>query len=95
MARMMLIVVDRAVRADVEVLLRKSGAHGYTELGPATGWGETGLRLGSGAFPDASTVLFTALDPEAEQQVRIALTGFEAGAGQRLRAYAWDVEEVA
>ena len=67
----------------------------YRELGPATGWGESGLRLASGAYPEASIVLFTALDPEAEKQVRIALTGFEAGAGQRIRAYAWDVEEVA
>jgi len=94
-ARMMMIVVDRAVRADAEVLLRKAGAHGYTELGPATGWGESGLRLDSAAYPGASTVLFTALDPEAEAQVRIALTGFEAGAGQRFRAYSWDVEELA
>ena len=95
MARLMLIVVDRAARADVEVLLRQAGAHGYTELGPATGWGASGPRLGSGAFPDSSVVLFTALDPTAEAQVRIALTGFEAGAGRGVRAYAWDVEEVA
>jgi hypothetical protein len=93
--RMMLIVVDAASRAAVEVLLRKAGAHGYTELGPAIGWGETGPRLGSGAFPGTSAVLFTVLDPDAETQVRIALAGFEEGESRRVRAYSWTIEEVA
>lgn len=95
MVRMMLLVVDATFRSDVETLLRKAGAHGYSELGPASGWGETGLRLGAGVFPESSAVLFTALDAEAERQVRIALTGFEAGLGRGVRAYAWDVEELA
>jgi len=94
-ARMMLIIVDAAARGEVEVLLRKAGAHGYTELGPAVGWGETGLRLGSGAFPETSTVLFTVLDETDEAQVRVALAGFEEGESRRVRAYAWAVEEVA
>ena len=93
--RLMVIVVDAALREELEVLLRKAGAHGYTELGPAIGWGETGLRLGSGAFPSTSTVLFSALDATAEAQVRIALAGFEQGDEHRVRAYAWPVEEVA
>ncbi len=93
--RLMMIVVDAELREEVEILLRKAGAHGYTELGPAIGWGETGLRLGSGAFPETSTVLFSVLDPEAEAQVRIALAGFEQGDERRVRAYAWPVEELA
>jgi len=93
--RLMMIVVDADLREEVEILLRKAGAHGYTELGPAIGWGETGLRLGSGAFPSTSTVLFSVLDPAAEAQVRIALTGFEQGDERRVRAYAWPVEEIA
>lgn len=95
MPRMMVIVVDADVRGEVEVLLRKAGAHGYTELGPAVGWGDTGPRLGSGAFPGTSAVLFTVLDAEAESQVRIALAGFEEDESRRVRAYAWTVEEVA
>jgi hypothetical protein len=91
---MMLIVADSEARAEVEVLLRKAGAHGFTELGPAAGWGESGPRLGSGAYPETSTVLFTVLDQADERQVRVALSGFEA-AGRRIRVYAWDVEEVA
>jgi hypothetical protein len=92
---MMLLVVGAEARNEVEVLLRKAGAHGFTELGPATGWGETGPRLGSGAFPGTSTVLFTVLDAEAETQVRAALAGFEESGAGRVRAYAWPVEEVA
>lgn len=92
--RMMLIVVDTAAREEVEVLLRKAGAQGYTSVGTATGWGETGLRLGSGAFPETSAVLFSVLDSAAEERVRVALAMFEEGAQKRVRAYAWDVEEV-
>jgi hypothetical protein len=93
--RFVMIVVDAALREEVEILLRKAGAHGYTELGPAVGWGDTGLRLGSRAFPSTSSVLFSVLDDAAEQQVRIALAGFEEGADRRVRAYAWPVEEIA
>ncbi|MCM2270759.1 MAG: hypothetical protein NDJ75_11705 [Thermoanaerobaculia bacterium] len=95
MPRLMLIVVDSAVRDEVEVLLRKAGAPGFTELAAAAGLGETGLRLGSGAFPETSAVLMTVLDPSAEQSVRVALAGFEEGGGSRVRAYAWGVDEVA
>lgn len=93
--RMMLIVVDSSAREEVEVLLRRSGVSGYTELAPGVGWGATGLRLGSGAFPDTTSVLFTVLDSAAEERVRVALAGFEEGAARRVRGYAWSVEEVA
>ena len=93
--RMMLIVVDTSVKGEVEVLLRRAGASGYTEFAPAVGWGESGLRLGSGAFPGTTSVLFTVLDPAAEERVRVALAGFEEGATRRVRGYAWSVEEVA
>jgi len=92
---MMLIVLETSAKEEVEVLLRKAGASGYTELAPAVGWGETGLRLGSGAFPETTAVLFTVLDAAAEERVRVALAGFEEGATRRVRAYAWTVEEVA
>lgn len=93
--RLMMIVVDAELREEVEILLRKAGAHGYTEIGSAVGWGASGLRLGSGAFPATSSVLFSALDAAAEARVRIALAGFEQGDEHRVRAYAWPVEEVA
>jgi len=93
--RLMLIVVDSAVRDEVEVLLRKAGAHGFTEFAASAGWGTTGLRLGSGAYPGNSTVLLTALDAEAEKNVRVALAGFEEAESSPVHAYAWEVEEVA
>jgi hypothetical protein len=93
--RLMLIVVDSSVRDEVEVLLRKAGAHGFTEFAASAGWGASGLRLGSGAYPGSSVVLLTALDAEAEKSVRIALAGFEEGESTPVHAYAWGVEEVA
>jgi len=93
--RLMLIVVDSAIRDEVEVVLRKAGVHGCTEVAASAGWGETGPRLGSGAFPGRSTVLMTALDRAAEERVRVALAGYEEAGNRRVRAYAWDVEEVA
>lgn len=95
MSRMMIVIVDSAARDEVEVLLRKAGAPGFTELAAAAGLGETGFRLGSGAFPETSTVLMTVLDAAAEQSVRVALAGFEEGESRRVRAYAWAVDEVA
>ncbi len=92
--RMMMVIVDSSAREELEVLLRKAGAPGFTELAPATGWGETGFHLGSGAFPKTSTVLFSILEASSEERVRVALAGFEEGKPQRVRAYAWTVEEV-
>jgi len=93
--RMMIVIVDSAARDEVEVLLRKAGAPGFTELAAAAGLGETGFRLGSGAFPETSAVLMTVLDAAAEPNVRVALAGFEEGESRRVRAYAWGVDEVA
>ena len=93
--RLMMIVIDAELREEVEILLRKAGAQGCTEIGSAEGWGESGPRLGSAAFPKTSSVLFSVLDLTAEAQVRIALAGFEQGDTHRVRAYAWPVEEVA
>jgi len=93
--RLMLIVADSAIRDEIEILLRKAGAHGYTEFAPSAGWGSSGPRLGSGAFPETSVALLTALDDAAERNVRVALAGYEAGEGRQVHAYAWPVEEVA
>jgi len=93
--RMMMVIVDSSAREQLEVLLRKAGAPGFTEMSPAAGWGETGPHLGSRAFPKTSTVLLSVLEPEAEERVRVALAGFEEGETRRVRAYAWSVEEVA
>lgn len=94
MVRLMLIVVDTALRGEVEALLRKTGVHGFTEIAAAAGWGATGMKLGSGAYPDTATLLMTALDRAAEERVRVALAGYEEAGGRRVRAYAWDAEEV-
>jgi hypothetical protein len=91
---MLMIVIDEAKREELEVFLNRSGVAGYTELSHAAGVGATGPRLGSRAFPRTSAVVFTVLDQEALDKLRAGIDEFCAACGERLKMFAWDVEDV-
>lgn len=92
--KLMLIVVDEARKEELEVVLRASGIAGFTELAPAVGLGATGPRLGSGAFPRTSAVVFSLVEGSEVGRLAERLRAYCAECGERLKMVAWDVEEV-
>lgn len=89
-----MIVVDDGKKEELEVLLRKSGVAGWTEIAGASGMGTTGPRLGSAAFPKTSAVLFTVVEDERARSLTADLKTYCVECGERLRITSWAVEEL-
>lgn len=89
-----MVIVDEGRKEELEAYLTRSGVEGYTEISQAVGIGVTGPRLGSGAFPRTSAVIFSVLDPAAVDELAAGLAAYCADCGARVRMLSWDVEEV-
>ena len=92
--RMLMIVVDDGKKEELEVLLRRSGVAGWTEIAGASGMGTTGPKLGSAAFPKTSAVLFTIVEDEKARSLAAELKSYCAECGERLKIASWAVEEL-
>lgn len=92
--KMVMIVVDDSKKEELEVVLGRAGVAGFTEISRASGLGTTGPRLGSGAFPRTSAIVFSVLTAEALAGLRATLRGFCEDCGERLRIVAWEVEDI-
>ena len=89
-----MIVVDDGKKEELEVLLRKAGVAGWTEIPGARGMGATGPRLGSAAFPKTSAVLFTILEDAKALSLVTGIRDYCAECGERLKIASWAVEEL-
>jgi hypothetical protein len=92
--KLLLIVVEGSHKEEVEALLQKAGAPGYTEIPNAVGVGMTGPRLGSRAFPKTSAVIFSALDEEALVRLREVIHTYCQSCGERIKLFALSAEDV-
>lgn len=87
-------IVDAARKEELEVLLRRSGVAGYTEIPNASGFGTTGERFGSAAFPKTSAVVLTFVEDEDVPRIATELKAYCAECGERVRMVAWGAEQV-
>ena len=92
--KLLMVIVDDDKKEELEVVLRRSGVTGYTELRHASGVGTTGPRLGSAAFPKTSAVIFTFVEDDAAPRLAQELRSYCSECGERVRMVTWGVEEV-
>jgi hypothetical protein len=92
--KMLMIIVDEAKKEELEVFLNRAGVMGYTEVSHAAGMGTTGPRLGSGAFPATSAIVFTILSEEALATLQREMSEFCETCGTTVRMIAWTAEQV-
>ncbi len=93
--KLIMLIVDESRKEELEVFLSHAeGVVGFTELPNAIGVGTTGLRLGSRAFPATSAVIFTVVAPQASERLVAALKEHCRECGEKLKMFAWAVEEV-
>jgi hypothetical protein len=91
--KLLMLIVDGDKKEQLEVVLSRAGVTGYTEI-PAVGKGETGLKLGSRAFPKTSAVIFTIVDDQGLSELTRQVKAFCVDCGERLKIVVWGVEEV-
>jgi hypothetical protein len=92
--KLLMLIVDEAKKEELEVLLNRAGVIGYTEIPHAVGVGKTGPRLGSGAFPNTSAIIFTVLDEPALAQLVADIKAYCRECDERLKMIVWGVEDV-
>jgi len=92
--KLLMIVIDSECREELEVLFKKVGVSGYTEIPEVHGVGETGIRMGSGAFPATSSLFFTVVEAEKVQELKETLTCFCDTYERHFKMVQWGVEEV-
>lgn len=92
--KLLLAVVEGSHKEEIETLLQKAGASGYTEIPNALGVGMTGPRLGSRAFPKTSAVIFSALEDDALVRLRDEIRTYCQSCGERVKLFALSAEEV-
>jgi hypothetical protein len=92
--KLLLVIVDESHKEELETLLQKVGAAGYTEIPHAVGVGMTGPRMGSRAFPKTSAVIFSALEDGVLERLRDEVRAYCHECGERIKMIAWDAEEI-
>lgn len=93
--KLLMIIVDSECREEVEVLFKRNGVTGYSEIPNAHGVGVTGIRMGSGAHPKTSSLFFTILEAEKVAPLKEALCTYCDACERHMRMVQWGVEEVA
>lgn len=92
--KLLLAVVEGSHKEEIETLLQRAGASGYTEIPSALGVGMTGPRLGSRAFPKTSAVIFSAMEDDALVRLREEIRTYCESCGERVKLFALSAEEV-
>jgi hypothetical protein len=92
--KMAMIVIDQSKREELEVFLNHSGVVGYTEVSHAAGFGTSEPRLGSGAFPKTSALVFTMLNEEALERLQEGIGVFCASCGEKIKMFTWEAEQI-
>lgn len=92
--RMLMIILNTQVREELEILLRREGVEGYTEIPDVLGLGSTGARMGSAVHPETSSMIMVLLEePKLEKLLR-TIDEYCAECKQHLKMVHWAVEAV-
>ncbi|HSR14623.1 MAG TPA: hypothetical protein VLL51_02675 [Gemmatimonadales bacterium] len=73
MTKMMVLVYSGPTPERIADLLDRHPVEGYTQIEDAKGAGRTGRRMGTRAWPGASTVFFTAVPDEVVPELTRAV----------------------
>lgn len=92
--KFLMIIVDESKKEELEALLNHLGVEGFTEIPRVLGVGTTGPRLGSRAFPKTSALIFTVLGEATLEKLVANLREFCKECGEKLKLFAWEVQEV-
>lgn len=93
--KLLMIIVESHCREELEVLLRRKGITGYTEIPNTHGVGASGVRMGSSAHPETSSIFFTVVEDDQVVELKETICSFCDASEKKMRLIQWGVEEVA
>jgi nitrogen regulatory protein PII len=92
--QMLMIVVESTHKEKVEAALTEHAILGYTEIPTVHGAGRTGMRFGSRAFPETSSIIFTVVEKEKIDEMLADLDRQCADCREKMRIIVWGVERM-
>jgi len=67
---------------------------GYTEIPQVHGVGETGIRMGSRAFPKTSSIIFTVMPSDQVTKLTDDIRRYCEACMKRMKIIVWGVEQI-
>ncbi|MBI2838716.1 MAG: hypothetical protein HYX75_10395 [Acidobacteria bacterium] len=92
--QMLMIIVESEYKEKVEAALTDRRVLGYTEIPTVYGMGQTGLRLGSRAFPQTSSIIFTIVEKDKVDELLAAIDSSCADCRKAMRMIVWNVDRM-
>jgi hypothetical protein len=92
--QMLMMIVEQAHREKIEAALSEHRVLGYTEIPTVYGAGATGPRLGSRAFPESSSIIFTVAESSKVQELLDAIDRSCSECKQGMRTIVWKVDRM-
>ncbi len=89
--KLLMALIDEGCKEELEVVLKRAGVTGYTEIPHAVGMGTSGPRLGSAAFPRTSAVVLTFVEDDDAPRLAAAVRA-QCPAKGRVHLVTWGVE---
>jgi len=93
--KLLMIIVESHCREELEVLLQHKGITGYSEIPNAHGVGASGVRMGSSAHPETSSIFFTVVEEDQVAGLKETICSFCDASEKKMRMIQWGVEEIA
>jgi hypothetical protein len=91
---MLMLIVEQAHREKIEAALSDHHVLGYTEIPTVYGSGATGPRLGSRAFPETSSIIFTVAEASKVDELLDAIRTSCAECVGGMRTIIWSVDRM-
>jgi hypothetical protein len=92
--QMLMIIVESQYKEKVMATLAERRVVGYTEIPTVYGTGSTGIRLGSAAFPETSSILFTVVEKAKVDELLAAIDTTCSDCRKAMRMIVWSVDRM-
>lgn len=92
--QMLMMIVESEHREKIESALSEHRVLGYTEIPTVYGTGKTGPRLGSRAFPEQSSIIFTVIEEAKVQELLDAIDSSCSECRAGMRMIVWKVDRM-
>ncbi|MDM7913869.1 MAG: PG0541 family transporter-associated protein [Candidatus Eisenbacteria bacterium] len=90
----LMIIVEQSHRERLEAALTERHVLGYTEIPTVFGMGRTGPRLGSRAFPESSSILFTVVEKGKTEELLTWIDESCSDCRERMRILVWSIDRM-
>jgi nitrogen regulatory protein PII len=92
--QMLMMIVQSEHREKIESALTDHRVLGFTEIPTVYGTGQTGPRLGSRAFPEKSSIIFTVIEDANVRELLDAIDQSCSECRAGVRTIVWKVERM-